>query len=142
MESFLKELNLIDLISEKHAKLRKMVRDAWVEKGEEEVTDTESYMLAIIERERITVAQIARKIGISRQGAHKCAQGLIGRGYIEIKNQEENSRDKVLILTGKGLNFMKETLLIKERLEVEIKEAIGTDNFYILKESLNKSWFE
>ena len=82
-------LNIIDLISEKHAKLRKMVIEAWVESGEERVSDTESYMLALIEKNELTVAQIGRIIGISRQG-------LIERGYIIIENQNVNSRDKIL----------------------------------------------
>lgn len=98
-------LNIIDLISEKHAKLRKMVIEAWVESGEERVSDTESYMLALIEKNELTVAQIGRIIGISRQGAHKCAKGLIERGYIIIENQNVNSRDKILFLTEKGLRF-------------------------------------
>ena len=92
----LQNLNIIDLISEKHAKLRKMVIDAWVKMGEERVSDTESYMLALIEKNEFTVAQIARIIGISRQGAHKCAKGLIERGYIIIENQDVNSRYKIL----------------------------------------------
>ena len=50
--------------------------------GEESVSDTESYMLALVEREKLTVAQLGRIIGISRQGAHKCAKSLIERGYL------------------------------------------------------------
>ena len=46
-----------------------MVIEAWVESGEERVSDTESYMLALIEKNELTVAQIGRIIGISRQGA-------------------------------------------------------------------------
>ena len=50
-------LNIIDLISEKHAKLRKMVIEAWVESGEERVSDTESYMLALIEKNELTATK-------------------------------------------------------------------------------------
>lgn len=135
-------LNMIDLISEKHAKLRKMVIDTWVESGEERVSDTESYMLAIIEKNELTVAQIGRIIGISRQGAHKCAKGLIERGYIIIDNQNLNSRDKILLLTEKGLRFCRETLILKEKFETDIINVIGEDKFKILKECLSKEWFE
>ena len=37
MNSNFQSLNIIDLISEKHAKLRKMVIETWVEMGEERV---------------------------------------------------------------------------------------------------------
>ena len=35
-----------------------MVIEAWVESGEERVSDTELYMLALIEKNELTVAQI------------------------------------------------------------------------------------
>lgn len=142
MKSYFERLNLIDLISEKHAKLRKMVIEAWIKNGEEEITDTESYIIAIVEREKTTVSKIAKKIGISRQGAHKCAKGLITRGYIEVENQDTTSRDKVLILTEKGKRFSRETLMIKENLEQEIIDAIGEENFISIKNILSKSWFK
>lgn len=141
MNSNNQDLNIIDLISEKHAKLRRMVIEAWVERGEERVSDTESYMLALIEKNKLTVAQIGKIIGISRQGAHKCAKGLIEREYIIIENQDVNSRDKILSLTEKGLRFCKETLILKEKFETDIINCIGKDKFKILKESLSQSWF-
>jgi DNA-binding MarR family transcriptional regulator len=141
MNEKLKSLNIIDLISEKHAKLRKMVIEIWVEMGEERVSDTESYMLALIEKNELTVAQIGRIIGISRQGAHKCAKGLIEREYITIQNQDINSRDKILSLTEKGLRFCRETLILKEKLEADVIKSIGEDNFKILKDCLSKNWF-
>lgn len=142
MEPYFETENLVDLISDKHAKLRKMVIDTWIKNGEEEITDTESYMIAIIQRERTTVAQIAKKIGISRQGAHKCAKGLMERGYIEIENQQKNSRDKFLMITEKGKYFLRETLHIKQSIEEEIINSIGRDKFNILKDIFSNSWFE
>lgn len=141
MSSNFQNLNIIDLISEKHAKLRRMVIETWVERGEERVSDTESYMIALIEKNELTVAQIAKIIGISRQGAHKCAKGLIERGYIIIENQDVNSRNKILSLTEKGLRFCKETLILKEEFETNIINSIGKDKLKILKECLSESWF-
>lgn len=141
MSSNFQNLNIIDLISEKHAKLRRMVIETWVERGEERVSDTESYMIALIEKNELTVAQIAKIIGISRQGAHKCAKGLIERGYIIIENQDVNSRNKILSLTEKGLRFCKETLILKEEFETNIINSIGEDKLKILKECLSESWF-
>lgn len=141
MNSDFKSLNIIDLISEKHAKLRKMVIETWVNMGEERVSDTESYMMALIEKNELTVAQIGRIIGISRQGAHKCAKGLIERGYIIIENQEISSREKVLSLTEKGERFCRETLILKEKFETEIIKSIGEEKFKILKDCLSENWF-
>ena len=139
MSTYLENLNIIDLLSEKHAKLRKMVIETWIEMGEESVSDTESYMLALVEREKLTVAQLGRIIGISRQGAHKCAKSLIERGYLTIENK--NSRDKELLLTDKGMRFCRETLILKEKFEEEITNNIGEKEFEVLKKCLNKDWF-
>ena len=139
MSSYLENLNIIDLLSEKHAKLRKMVIETWIEMGEESVSDTESYMLALVEREKLTVAQLGRIIGISRQGAHKCAKSLIERGYLTMENR--NYRGKELLLTDKGIRFCRETLILKEKFEEEIKNNIGEKEFEILKKCLNKEWF-
>ena len=96
-------------------------------------------MLALVEREKLTVAQLGRIIGISRQGAHKCAKSLIERGYLTIENK--NSRDKELLLTDKGMRFCRETLILKEKFEEEIKNNIGEKEFEVLKKCLNKDWF-
>lgn len=141
MHSDFESLNIIDLISEKHAHLRRMVIETWVEMGEERVSDTESYMLALIEKNALTVAQLGRIIGISRQGAHKCAKGLIERGYIMIENQDTNAKEKILSLTEKGLRFCRETLILKEKFEMEITNTIGEAHLKILKDCLSQNWF-
>lgn len=137
----LADLNLIDLISEKHAKLRKIVRDEWAKKGEEYITDTESYMLALLEREQMTVSQLARQIDISRQGAHKCARSLMERGYLDVLSTEGNARDKVLQLTDKGYKFCEQTLDVKKQLEEQIKQEIGLEKFELVREILGQKWF-
>ena len=136
----LKNLNIIDLIIEKHAKLRKIVSKTWIDMGKEGFTDTESYILSLIEKNELTVAQISRIIGISRQGTHKCVKGLIEKDYIMIKNQDSISRDKILSLTTKGKKFCEETLILKEKFENEIIKFIGESNFKILKDCLSEDW--
>ncbi len=141
MNSYLDNLNLIDLLSEKHAQLRKIVRDKWSENAGEYITDTESYIIALLERKPMTASQLARIIDISRQGAHKNTKNLITKGYIEIENCDSSSRDKTLILTEKGEKFCKETLVLKNQLEKSIEEVIGTENLTVLKSCLKETWF-
>lgn len=141
MQPYLENLNLIDLISKRHAQLRRLVREDWAQKGEDPLTGTESHILALLEREPMTVAQISRIIDISRQGIHKCVQGLISRDYIKVEPIEGNSRDKLLLLTAKGIRFCTETLVIKEKYEKSIKESIGEERFNLLKDCLKDSWF-
>ena len=67
---------------------------------------------------------------------------LIERGYIEIEEHQENSREKFLCLTDKGRYFMEETLHIKRDLENQIIKSIGKEKFDMMKEIFSSSWFE
>lgn len=142
MENYLETLNLIDLVSEKHKKLRKEVMKLWEEKHSEYISDSEAHMLGTINIREMTVAEIARKMNISRQGAHKCAKKLIDNEYITLKSVEGNNRDKLLGLTKKGEEYCREMLVLKRQLEEEIVKKLGTENIEFLKEFLRKDWID
>ncbi|MEH7073442.1 MarR family transcriptional regulator [Neobacillus drentensis] len=140
MKNHLQGLNLVDLLSERHLQLRRKVNTQWHERGMGNINQTESHMLSIIEKESVTIAESARKMNFTRQAAHKCAQGLIEKGFIDfIRN---NQRDKSLILTEKGKNYCSDTLLIKHRIEKEIAEKIGQDNLILIKNLLQTDWYD
>jgi DNA-binding MarR family transcriptional regulator len=142
MDDYLKELNLIDLLSEKHKKLRREVMKLWLEKNGEEITDTQAHMLGKLELKGMTVAESARKINVSRQAAHKCAKKLIEQGYIVMNSIEGNKRDKLLLLTKKGEEYCNEMLKIKEQVEEEVSSNIGRENVEKLKIYLRRNWMD
>ncbi|ADL53905.1 MarR family winged helix-turn-helix transcriptional regulator [Clostridium cellulovorans] len=140
MNDYLNDLNLIDLISEKHKRLRKEVIKLWLEKKGEEITDTESHLLAMLEIKSMTVAETARKIDLSRQAVHKCAKKLINQGYIMMKCIEGNNRDKLIVLTEKGHEYCSEMLIIKRYIEEEVAKEIGHESVAMMKALLRKDW--
>lgn len=142
VNDYLNDLNIVDLVSEKHQDLRKKVRDLWVENGEEDVSQTESHMLAMLEIKSMTIAETARKINISRQATHKCAQNLISNGYIKITPIEGNQRDKLIMLTEKGQNFCSNMLILKKKVEKHIEKNIGKKNLEKLKQCLKENWID
>ncbi|MDR3598264.1 MarR family transcriptional regulator [Clostridium sp.] len=142
MDNYLKDLNLVDLVSEKHKKLRKEVMKLWAKQHEEYISDSEAHMLGTINIKEMTVAEIARKMNISRQGAHKCAKKLIDSGYIIMKSIEGNNRDKLLVLTKKGESYCNEMLILKKQVEDEVIKNIGYKNVESLKEFLRKDWMD
>jgi DNA-binding MarR family transcriptional regulator len=140
MNDYLETLNLIDLISEKHKKLRSEVMRLWLEEKGEEITDTEAHLLGMLEIKSMTVAESARKINLSRQATHKCARKLIEKDYIAMNAIENNKRDKMLTLTKKGKAYCDEMLKIKELIEQEVALNIGSENIEALKLYLRKDW--
>lgn len=142
VNDYLSDLNIIDLVSEKHQELRKKVRELWIKNGGEDVNQTESHMLAMLEIKSMTIAETARKINISRQATHKCAQNLIANGYIKISSIEGNQRDKLIMLTEKGKNFCSNMLILKKTLEEQIEKNIGKKNLEKLKQCLKENWID
>ena len=142
MYDYLKDLNLIDLVSEKHKKLRKELMKLWEKEYEEYISSSEAHMMATINIKEATVAEIARKMNISRQGAHKCAKKLIDSDYIIMKAIEGNNRDKLLTLTKKGEKYCHDMLILNQQIEQEIIKNIGRENVELLKELLRKDWLD
>ena len=131
------KLNIIDLISENHIKLRKLAEDRWLKTGEEEISHTEGFLLAKISMGKISISEAARQANISRQAMFKCAKKLEQRGYLEFGVDENNN--KYTYLTDKGNDYCIKSKNLKENIENEICKNIGKENLEILKKILNKN---
>lgn len=135
-----KDLNIIDLVSEKHIVLRREVEDRWLEENEEEISHTEAMLLAKISMGKISIAEVARQANVSRQAMFKCAKKLESRGYLKFKKTESNS--KYTELTEIGKEYCKKNNELKLIIEKEIEKNIGKENLEIIKEILKKRWIE
>ena len=133
-----RDLNIIDLISEKHIILRREVEDRWASSEEEDISHTEAFLLARISMGKISIAEVARQANISRQAMFKCAKKLEARGYLKFEINESNN--KYMQLTDKGIDYCKKSKELKEELEKEISDTIGKEKVEIIKELLNKNW--
>jgi DNA-binding MarR family transcriptional regulator len=133
-----KDLNIIDLISEKHIILRREVEDRWEANEEDDISHTEAFLLAKISMGKISIAEVARQANISRQAMFKCAKKLEARGYLKFVINESNN--KYTELTDKGKDYCKKSQELKEKLEKEISDILGKEKVEMLKTLLNKNW--
>jgi DNA-binding MarR family transcriptional regulator len=137
MDNQLQEMNLIDLLSEKHLVLRKLVTD----QDPEQINKTESHILAVLEaHQMLSISEISRIINISRQGTHKSIQGLLSRHYVETVEVEGNQRDKNITLTQKGIECNQRMMVTKLELEQKIANKLGAVNVALLKSLLKEDW--
>lgn len=134
------DLNIIDLISEKHIILRRKVEEQWAELEEEDISHTEALLLAKISIGKISIAQVARQANISRQAMFKCAKKLELRGYLKFVKNENNN--KYTELTDKGKEYCKKSKELKEQLEKNISDTLGKEQLEVIKELLNKNWID
>lgn len=135
-----KDLNIIDLVSEKHIVLRREVEDRWLKENNEEISHTEAMLLAKINMGKISIAEVARQANISRQAMFKCAKKLESRGYLKFRKTENNS--KYTELTEIGREYCKRNNELKLSIEKEIENNIGKENLTLIKEILKKKWVE
>lgn len=135
-----RNLNIIDLISEKHITLRREVEERWSKSGEEDITHTEAMLLAKINMGKISLAEVARQANVSRQAMHKCAKKLEEKGYLEFIANESNQT--YTSLTEKGSLYCKKSNDLKEKIEQEIAENLGEENIKLIKKLLEGQWIK
>lgn len=131
-------LNLIDLISEKHITLRRVVEERWRMNEAEDISHTEALLLAKVSMGKISLAEVGRQANISRQAMYKCAKKLEEKGYL--KSVIYDSGNKYMELTNRGIEYCEKSTMLKLSIEEEITKVLGTESTKILKELLKKNW--
>ncbi|MCV7196447.1 transcriptional regulator [Mycobacterium angelicum] len=75
----------------------------------------------------ITISEIGRLFGISRQAASKVVAELRDRGYVQTTTSTTDQREKVVELTQKANDFMTARLRTAGALDRAIRKRIGDD---------------
>ena len=140
MENYLKSLNLIDLISEKHKELRKLSRTVAQSKGIEDFCDNKIHLLSLLTHKKMTIAESARHMDISRQAVHKFSKILLEKDLIFMEDSKDNHKEKFMVLTESGQKFCSEMFHLKNNLENEIAKKIGKEKIEILRNILLENW--
>lgn len=139
MKKHLEDLNLIDLLSEKHLALRKRVNEL----DQNHVNKTETHILAVLaDHKSLSISEISRLINISRQGTHKSIKGLLTRGYVEVADVKDNQRDRYIVLTDEGVECNDNLLNIKRRMEEQILRKLGEEKINLIKDLLKEDWLD
>jgi DNA-binding MarR family transcriptional regulator len=138
--SELKNLDLIDLLSERHSLVRKISEKAWNDQSEIYISNSEWYIMARIYKKQPPISYVTKNVEISRQAIHKFIQKLSEKGLVEIKSMENNKKEKCIQLTALGEICYEKNEALKAQLENKIAEKIGTEQVEILKDILKLDW--
>ncbi|HBN85965.1 MAG TPA: MarR family transcriptional regulator [Clostridiales bacterium] len=137
----LKNLDLVDLLGERHLMIRKRLAEMWDTQGESHVTISNSewfIMAKIFTQENPTIAQVAKQTDISRQAVHKAVKSLEAKELVKTTNS--TNRVKGLELTQTGKESYDKILSLKSELEEHIKQIVGVKNVELLKKILGTDW--
>lgn len=138
--SELQNLDLIDLLSERHSLVRRISETAWNDKSEINISNSEWYIMARIYKKRPTISYVTKNVEISRQAIHKFIKNLSAKGLVEIQNVENNKKEKCIQLTALGEECYEKNAALKAQLENEIAEKVGIEQVTILKDILKLDW--
>ncbi|MBD8016258.1 MULTISPECIES: MarR family winged helix-turn-helix transcriptional regulator [Planococcus] len=136
----LQKLNLIDLISERHITTRRISEKAWNDNSEFHISNSEWYIMARIYKKQPTIAYVTKNVDISRQAIHKFIKNLASKGLVEVRNVENNKKEKCIRLTAFGEECYEKNEALKVQLENKVAEKIGPDQMEILKDILKSDW--
>ncbi|WP_338471697.1 MarR family winged helix-turn-helix transcriptional regulator [Niallia sp. XMNu-256] len=140
MDRNLEELDLFDLLSERHYQLRNLTEKLWNDHSDIYISNSEWFIMARTYKKQPTIAYISKHVDISRQATHKFIKNLEAKGLVEVKNVENNKKEKCLRLTPLGEECYEKNEALKATLEKKVQEQIGTDRLLALKEVLALDW--
>ena len=140
LNSELQNLDLLDLISERHVLLREISEKLWNDSSDIHISNSEWYIMTKIYKKQPTISYVTKQVAISRQAIHKSVKSLESKALIEIKNCDNNKKDKCLQLTKLGEECYEKNLSLKAKLEVKIADKIGIEQLDILKDILKLDW--
>jgi DNA-binding MarR family transcriptional regulator len=87
----------------------------------------------------VTISQIGRELGITRQGASKIVASLRDRGYVTLSPSPTDRREKIVKPTRRAVEFLAAQREAGRRIEERIRRELGADaldGLYRLLDSL------
>ena len=133
---FMKTLGMVDIISECHKTLRKQTMEKIHARFELRFSDTDTYLLSLIQHQPISTSDAARFMNVSRQAVHKQVKQLIALGLIKSSEENNNKRNKLLTLTTTGKEICTQITEIKAQFDEQLKQQLGLERYTLLAELL------
>ncbi len=140
MNHELENLDLIDLLSERHLLLRGIAEKLWNDSSEIHISNSEWFIMARIYKKKPTIAYVTKNVDISRQATHKFIKSLESKGLVEVMNVKNNNKEKCIKLTSLGEECYEKNAALKASLVKKIADNIGEKQVAFLKNLLKSDW--
>ncbi len=72
-----------------------------------------------------TISAIGRELGITRQGASKAVAHLCDRGYVVVADSTTSKREKSVVLTPLGVDYLAQQRAAARAIEDELRAELG-----------------
>ena len=108
--------------------------------GWTDVTRAHSHVFAHLDKEGTRPAELARRMGVTRQAAHQTIQELVDRGFLELAADPRNKRARRAVLTARGKRVVADARDIVRELEDTLERRIGRKRVARLRRALESDW--
>jgi DNA-binding MarR family transcriptional regulator len=85
-------------------------------------------VLGAIDDEALPVSQIARNMGLTRQGVLRTANALEKKGFVEYQDNPNHQRAKLVVLTDNGRESLDKVSALQIEWANKIADGIGEDD--------------
>jgi DNA-binding MarR family transcriptional regulator len=104
--------------------------------GFADIVVSDSDVLVHVGPSGIRLADIARRMGLTKQAVHERVHSLIVRGYLELSGDPDDRRAKIVQLTARGARLTQALAETKRTLHAEIAATLGERGMTALRRSL------
>ena len=133
-------MNLARLLLEGFRWFDDALRSRLADQGLAELTTAESMVFPYLDAGGTRPADLARRLGITRQSAQTLVRGLERKGLVELSDDPDDGRAKRIRLTASGRRSVPLALETFAQLERELSRRIGTKNVAQLRNALEAEW--
>ena len=109
-------------------------------RGWDEVTRSQSMIMANVVIGVHKPSDIARNLGISRQAVHTTINQMIAMGMLELRDDKHDQRAKVVVVSEKGRAMGRGADLAMAALRAELRRRIGSRNVDNLIKAFAQDW--
>ncbi len=116
------------------------LRATLVARGWPEMSAAQSMVFAVLDQDGTSTAELARRIGVSRQAVHQTVKDLEALGLVEQVPEPGDGRVRLVRLTTQGRANVAAALGAFIDLEAELARRIGVGHAAGLRRALEAEW--
>lgn len=133
---------LRNLLLQRHEWMEAQVLRAAGDSGYSYITPGLSRLFAHMWGQPVGLSELARRMGITRQGVHKLGSEAARRGLVEFIGSTDDARVVMLQFTADGWAMSENAARDFTAIEAALARRLGPDRLALLKELLETPWDE
>ncbi|MFJ8459004.1 MarR family transcriptional regulator [Lysinibacillus xylanilyticus] len=136
----MKSRDVIDLLSERHELLRRLVEEKWNKHHNIYISNSEWRILGRVYKKELMISEVAKDVDFSRQATHKFIKSLEVKGLVKVTNVEHSKKHKAIQMTEMGQDCFEKNEYYKAVIVQQLINTIGEDQVTKLKKILKLNW--